>query len=157
MRMCQGGKHDFWCSKRFFATMTLSVGNNSHLQAIFRQIQCLSSRDGVSLPIAHSMRIANTGRETRPGQPELAIGAVAEAGNVFLSKYGPDMMMLPWGATEVLRKRRAPYTENRLVGGVAVASPTRLAQWLLRRTAFTYERCVTTFASPVKIQAPIGT
>ena len=53
-----------------------------------------------------------------PGQPELAIGAVDEAGNVFLSGYGLDIDR-DYIETEkqaqlaVLRKRRARYTPSR--------------------------------------------
>jgi putative phosphoribosyl transferase len=53
-----------------------------------------------------------------PGQPELAIGAVDEAGNVFLSGYGLDiddayLEAEKQAQLEVLRKRRARYTPSR--------------------------------------------
>jgi len=53
-----------------------------------------------------------------PGQPELAIGAIDEAGNVFLSGYGLDIDSAYLEAErqaqlEVLRKRRARYTPSR--------------------------------------------
>ena len=53
-----------------------------------------------------------------PGQPELAIGAIDETGNVFLSGYGLDIDSAYLEAEkqaqlEVLRKRRAQYTPSR--------------------------------------------
>jgi predicted phosphoribosyltransferase len=53
-----------------------------------------------------------------PGQPELAIGAVDEAGHGFLSGYGLDIDEAYLEAEkqtqlEVLRKRRAYYTPSR--------------------------------------------
>jgi predicted phosphoribosyltransferase len=53
-----------------------------------------------------------------PGQPELAIGAIDEAGNVFLSGYGLDVDNAYLEAEkqaqlEILRKRRARYTPSR--------------------------------------------
>src|SRR6266536_498539 len=53
-----------------------------------------------------------------PGQPELAIGAIDEAGNVFLSAYGLDIDEAYLAAEkqaqlEILRKRRARYTPLR--------------------------------------------
>ena len=53
-----------------------------------------------------------------PGQPELAIGALDEAGNVFLSGYGFDIdsgyiETEKLAQLEVLRKRRARYTPSR--------------------------------------------
>ena len=53
-----------------------------------------------------------------PSQPELAIGAVDEAGNVFLSGYGLDiddsyLEVEKQAQLEVLRKRRARYTPAR--------------------------------------------
>jgi predicted phosphoribosyltransferase len=53
-----------------------------------------------------------------PSQPELAIGAVDEAGNVFLSGYGLDIDEAYLAAEkqaqlEILRKRRAQYTPSR--------------------------------------------
>jgi predicted phosphoribosyltransferase len=53
-----------------------------------------------------------------PGQPELAIGAIDETGNVFLSGYGLDIDGAYLEAEkraqlEVLRKRRARYTPSR--------------------------------------------
>lgn len=53
-----------------------------------------------------------------PGQPELAIGAVDEAGNVFLSGYGFDIDSAyieteKQAQLQVLRKRRARYTPSR--------------------------------------------
>jgi predicted phosphoribosyltransferase len=53
-----------------------------------------------------------------PGQPELAIGAIDETGNVFLSGYGLDIDSAYLEAEkqaqlEVLRKRRARYTPSR--------------------------------------------
>jgi len=53
-----------------------------------------------------------------PGQPELAIGAIDEAGNVFLSAYGLDIDEAYLAAEkqaqlEILRKRRARYTPAR--------------------------------------------
>ena len=53
-----------------------------------------------------------------PGQPELAIGAVDEAGTVFLSGYGLDiddayLEAEKQAQLEVLRKRRARYTPSR--------------------------------------------
>ena len=53
-----------------------------------------------------------------PGQPELAIGAVDEAGNVFLSGYGLDINSgyietEKQAQLDVLRKRRARYTPSR--------------------------------------------
>jgi putative phosphoribosyl transferase len=53
-----------------------------------------------------------------PGQPELAIGAIDEAGNVFLSGYGLDIDNAYLEAEkqaqlEILRKRRARYTPSR--------------------------------------------
>ena len=53
-----------------------------------------------------------------PRQPELAIGAVDEAGNVFLSGYGLDiddsyLEVEKQAQLEVLRKRRARYTPAR--------------------------------------------
>jgi len=53
-----------------------------------------------------------------PGQPELAIGAVDEAGNVFLSGYGLDiddayLEAEKQAQLEVLRNRRARYTPSR--------------------------------------------
>jgi predicted phosphoribosyltransferase len=53
-----------------------------------------------------------------PGQPELAIGAVDEAGNVFLSGYGLDIdsgyiETEKQAQLDVLRKRRARYTPSR--------------------------------------------
>jgi putative phosphoribosyl transferase len=53
-----------------------------------------------------------------PGQPELAIGAIDEAGNVFLSAYGLDIDAAYLAAEkqaqlEILRKRRARYTPLR--------------------------------------------
>jgi predicted phosphoribosyltransferase len=53
-----------------------------------------------------------------PGQPELAIGAVDEAGNVFLSGYGLDIDSSyieteKQAQLDVLRKRRARYTPSR--------------------------------------------
>ena len=53
-----------------------------------------------------------------PGQPELAIGAIDEAGHVFLSGYGLDVDQAYLEAEkqaqlEVLRERRAQYTPAR--------------------------------------------
>jgi putative phosphoribosyl transferase len=53
-----------------------------------------------------------------PGQPELAIGAIDEAGNVFLSRYALDIDETYLAAEkqaqlEMLRKRRARYTPSR--------------------------------------------
>ena len=53
-----------------------------------------------------------------PGQPELAIGAVDEAGNTFLSGYGFDIdpayiEIEKQAQLDVLRKRRARYTPSR--------------------------------------------
>jgi putative phosphoribosyl transferase len=53
-----------------------------------------------------------------PSQPELAIGAVDEAGNVLLSGYGLDIDEAYLAAEkraqlEILRKRRAQYTPSR--------------------------------------------
>src|SRR5207247_10047252 len=53
-----------------------------------------------------------------PGQPELAIGAIDEAGNVVLSAYGLDIDEAYLAAEkqaqlEVLRKRRARYKPAR--------------------------------------------
>jgi predicted phosphoribosyltransferase len=53
-----------------------------------------------------------------PGQPELAIGAIDEAGNSFLSGYGSDIDDAYLEAEtqtqlEILRKRRAQYTPSR--------------------------------------------
>jgi predicted phosphoribosyltransferase len=53
-----------------------------------------------------------------PGQPELAMGAVDEAGNVFLSGYGLDIdsgyiETEKQAQLDVLRKRRARYTPSR--------------------------------------------
>jgi putative phosphoribosyl transferase len=53
-----------------------------------------------------------------PGQHELAIGAIDEAGNVFLSGYGLDIDSAYLEAEkqaqlDVLRKRRARYTPSR--------------------------------------------
>lgn len=53
-----------------------------------------------------------------PGQPELAIGAIDETGNVFLSGYGLDIDSAYLEAEKqaqlaVLRKRRARYTPSR--------------------------------------------
>jgi putative phosphoribosyl transferase len=53
-----------------------------------------------------------------PGQPELAIGAVDEAGNLSLSVYGLDiddayLEAEKQAQLEVLRKRRARYTPSR--------------------------------------------
>jgi len=53
-----------------------------------------------------------------PGQPELAIGAIDETGNVFLSGYGLDIDSAYIEAEkqaqlEVMRKRRAQYTPSR--------------------------------------------
>src|SRR6266568_8992810 len=49
-----------------------------------------------------------------PGQPELAIGAIDEAGNVFLSVYGLDidngyLEAEKQAQLEILRQRRAQY------------------------------------------------
>ena len=53
-----------------------------------------------------------------PSQPELAIGAVDEAGNVLLSGYGLDideayLAVEKRAQLEILRKRRAQYTPSR--------------------------------------------
>ena len=53
-----------------------------------------------------------------PGQPELAIGAIDEAGNVFLSGYELDVDSAYLEAEkraqlEILRQRRARYTPSR--------------------------------------------
>ena len=53
-----------------------------------------------------------------PGEPELAIGAIDETGNVFLSGYSLDIDSAYLEAErqaqlEVLRKRRARYTPSR--------------------------------------------
>ena len=53
-----------------------------------------------------------------PDQPELAIGAIDEAGNVFLSGYALDIDEAYLAAEkqaqlEILRKRRARYTPSR--------------------------------------------
>lgn len=53
-----------------------------------------------------------------PGQPELAIGAIDEAGNVFLSRYALDidetyLAVEKQAQLEMLRKRRARYTPSR--------------------------------------------
>jgi putative phosphoribosyl transferase len=53
-----------------------------------------------------------------PNQPELAIGAIDETGNVFLSGYGRDIDSAYLEAEkqaqlEILRKRRAQYTPSR--------------------------------------------
>ena len=53
-----------------------------------------------------------------PNQPELAIGAIDETGNVFLSGYGRDIDSAYLKAEkqaqlEILRKRRAQYTPSR--------------------------------------------
>lgn len=53
-----------------------------------------------------------------PGQPELAIGAIDEAGNVFLSGYALDIDEAYLAAEkqaqlEILRERRARYTPSR--------------------------------------------
>ena len=54
-----------------------------------------------------------------PGQPELAIGAVDETGNVFLSDYALEietqyLELEKQRQLEVLRQRRARYTPGRL-------------------------------------------
>jgi putative phosphoribosyl transferase len=53
-----------------------------------------------------------------PGEPELAIGAIDEAGNTFLSGYGLDIDEAYLEAEkqaqlDILRKRRAQYTPSR--------------------------------------------
>jgi putative phosphoribosyl transferase len=53
-----------------------------------------------------------------PGQPELAIGAIDEAGNVLLSVYGLDidngyLEAEKQAQLEILRQRRAQYTPSR--------------------------------------------
>lgn len=53
-----------------------------------------------------------------PGQPELAIGAIDEAGNVFLSGYGLDVDHAyieteKQAQLEILRRRRGRYTPSR--------------------------------------------
>jgi putative phosphoribosyl transferase len=53
-----------------------------------------------------------------PGQPELAIGAVDEAGNIFFSGYGLDiddayLEEEKQAQLDILRKRRARYTPSR--------------------------------------------
>lgn len=53
-----------------------------------------------------------------PGQPELAIGAIDEAGNVFLSGYGlgvdnAHLEAEKQAQLEILRRRRARYTPSR--------------------------------------------
>jgi predicted phosphoribosyltransferase len=53
-----------------------------------------------------------------PGQPELAIGAIDETGNAFLSGYGLDfddayLEAEKQAQLEILRRRRARYTPSR--------------------------------------------
>ena len=86
-----------------------------------------------------------------PGQPELAIGAIDEAGNVFLSGYGLDIDDAYLEAErraqlEILRKRRARYTpsrgaidpHNRIVivvdDGIATGSTMTAALRAIRRS-----------------------
>jgi predicted phosphoribosyltransferase len=86
-----------------------------------------------------------------PGQPELAIGAVDEAGNVFLSGYGLDIdsgyiETEKRAQLDVLRKRRARYTplrsaidpHDRLVivvdDGIATGSTMTAALRAIRRS-----------------------
>jgi putative phosphoribosyl transferase len=86
-----------------------------------------------------------------PGQPELAIGAIDETGNVFLSGYGLDIDSAYLEAEkqaqlEVLRKRRARYTpsrgpidpHNRIVivvdDGIATGSTMTAALRAIRRS-----------------------
>ena len=86
-----------------------------------------------------------------PGQPELAIGAIDEAGNVLLSGYGLDIGEAYLAAEkqaqlEVLRKRRARYTpsrgpidpHNRIVivvdDGIATGSTMTAALRAIRRS-----------------------
>ena len=85
-----------------------------------------------------------------PGQPELAIGAIDEAGQVFLSDYGLDIDSAYLEAEkeaqlELLRKRRARYTgshppidpEGRIVivvdDGIATGSTMMAALRATRR------------------------
>ena len=86
-----------------------------------------------------------------PGQPELAIGAIDEAGNVLLSGYGLDIGEAYLAAEkqaqlEVLRKRRARYIpsrgpidpHNRIVivvdDGIATGSTMTAALRAIRRS-----------------------
>jgi putative phosphoribosyl transferase len=86
-----------------------------------------------------------------PGQPELAIGAIDEAGNVLWSGYGLDIGEAYLAAEkqaqlEVLRKRRARYTpsrgpidpHNRIVivvdDGIATGSTMTAALRAIRRS-----------------------
>jgi predicted phosphoribosyltransferase len=86
-----------------------------------------------------------------PGQPELAIGAIDEAGNVFLSEYGLDIDSAYLEAEkqaqlEILRKRRAQYTPSRgaidphdrvvivVDDGIATGSTMTAALRLIRKT-----------------------
>jgi predicted phosphoribosyltransferase len=86
-----------------------------------------------------------------PGQPELAIGAIDEAGNVFLSGYGLDVDSAyleteKRAQLEILRQRRARYTpsrgaidpHNRIIivvdDGVATGSTMTAALRALRRS-----------------------
>jgi predicted phosphoribosyltransferase len=85
-----------------------------------------------------------------PGQPELAIGAIDEAGHVFLSGYGLDIDQAYLEAEkqaqlEVLRQRRTQYTplrgpidpQNRIVivvdDGIATGSTMTAALRAIRR------------------------
>jgi putative phosphoribosyl transferase len=85
-----------------------------------------------------------------PGQPELAIGAIDEAGNVFLSGYGLDIDSAyleteKQAQLEVMRRRRAQYTlsrgpidpHNRIVivmdDGIATGSTMTAALRAIRR------------------------
>jgi predicted phosphoribosyltransferase len=86
-----------------------------------------------------------------PDQPELAIGAIDEAGHVFLSGYGRDIDQAYLEAEkqaqlEVLRQRRARYTpsrgpmdpHNRIVivvdDGIATGSTMTAALRAIRRS-----------------------
>jgi predicted phosphoribosyltransferase len=86
-----------------------------------------------------------------PGQPELAIGAIDETGNVFLSGYGMDieegyLEAEKQAQLEILRRRRARYTpsrgpidpHNRIVivvdDGIATGSTMTAALRAIRRS-----------------------
>jgi predicted phosphoribosyltransferase len=86
-----------------------------------------------------------------PGQPELAIGAIDETGNVFLSGYGLDieegyLEAEKQAQLEILRRRRARYTpsrgpidpHNRIVivvdDGIATGSTMTAALRAIRRS-----------------------
>ncbi|HSF58227.1 MAG TPA: phosphoribosyltransferase family protein [Candidatus Binatia bacterium] len=86
-----------------------------------------------------------------PGQPELAIGAIDEAGHVFLSAYGLDideayLETEKQAQLDILRQRRAQYTpsrgaidpQNRIVivvdDGIATGSTMTAALRAIRRS-----------------------